>query len=287
MKRSHRRRKAHKPRRRFKKKFFIVLILILGIAVFIFSTMKPSNNRDWSPDQAILAYATIKANLITVHNIRNFTYRSTTDYTPGYYDATYDLTKLKKMYFIDEPFSGYVGAAHTFLSFEFEGNKFLSISIEIRKEKGESFSAVKGLFNQYEIMYVAADERDVIKLRSNIRNDKVYLYPLKASPGNAQKIFLSMINKMNELRTKPEFYNTITNNCTNTIAKFANEASPGKVPWNYTFIFPSNADNYAFDLGLIDTTEKNFEAVRSSHLINTLAEQYANSPEFSLKIRGR
>lgn len=265
----------------------LIFGIILLIAVIIYALIKPSNNRDWSPDQAILSSADIQGDDITVHNIRNFTYRSTTDYTPGYYDATYHLKDLQKIYFIVEPFSTYTGPAHTFLSFEFAGDKFLAISMEIRKEKGESFSAVKGLLKQYEIMYIAADERDVVKLRSNFRKDKVYVYPIKADPAHAQQIFLHMLDRMNKLTTEPEFYNTIFNNCTNNIAQHVNEAIPGTIPWNTSFILPAHSDEYALKLGLIDTTETDITKVRQQFQINDLAEQYADSPDFSLKIRGR
>ncbi|MCC2630637.1 MAG: rane protein [Candidatus Paceibacter sp.] len=265
----------------------ISLVIVLIIGFIVYASIKPSNDRDWSPDQAILPYADIKGDTITIHNIRNYTYRSTTDYTPGYYDATYNLKDLEKMYFIDEPFSGFAGAAHTFLSFEFKGDKFLSISTEIRKEKGEKFSAIKGLFKQFELMYVVGDERDLIKLRTNYRKDDVYLYPLTSSPEKAQAVFVHMLNRINNLQTEPEFYNTLINNCTNNIARHANEITPGKVPWSYTFIFPKNADKHAFKLGLIDTTETNFEKVRQLHLITPVAQANGDSADFSLKIRGR
>ena len=108
-----------------------------------------------------------------VRNIRNTTYRSTTDYTPAYYDKTFDLDKLTSVWYIVEPFSNWKGAAHTFLSFGFEDDEYLAISVEIRKEEGEGFSAFKGLFKQYEVIYVIADERDVITVRTNHRRDDV------------------------------------------------------------------------------------------------------------------
>jgi len=149
--------------------------LFAGLAVFItsvfmvvhFSTY-PSNERVWNTDQEILPYAEIKDNFVSIYNIRNFSYASTTSYTPNYYDKTFDLNKIKKVWYVVEPFSGIPGSAHTFLSFEFEGDTFVSISVEIRKEKGESFHPIKGLFNKYELMYVIGDERDLIKLRSNL-----------------------------------------------------------------------------------------------------------------------
>ncbi len=167
------------------KKFLKILLFMLISFIFIYGCIllfiKPSNNRDWADDQKVLAYAEINKNLVTIHNIRNFDYESTTKYTPHYYDKTFDLEKIKSVDFILEPFSEFAGAAHTFLSFGFENDEYLAISIEIRKEKGEEFSATKGLFNKYEIMYVVADERDAIKLRSNYRKDKVYIYPAKTT----------------------------------------------------------------------------------------------------------
>ena len=145
----------------------IILLSPLVIVVISFLVFKvfwrPSNDRDWELDQALLPFAEIDGSLVSIHNIRNFSYNSTTDYTVSYYDKTYDISKLKNVYYIVEPFSTFAGSAHTFVSFEFEGNDFLAISVEIRKEKGEKFSAWKGMFNQYEMMYVIADERDVVK----------------------------------------------------------------------------------------------------------------------------
>lgn len=263
-------------------------VVVGGIALYgIFSLIvRPSNDRDWTTDQAVLPYADIDGNKITIHNIRNFTYTSTSDYTPLYYDKTFDLDTLKNIYFIVEPFSGYAGAAHTFLSFEFEGNNFVSISAEIRKQKGESFSAGKGLLRQYELMYVVADERDAVKLRSNYRKDKVYMYPVIASTEKMRSVFLSMVEDINVLKEKPEFYNTLTNNCTTNIAKHINKASPGRVSWNLTFLLPENSDRYAYEQGLIDNTIS-FEDLRTKYYINDLAEKYAESPDFSLKIRER
>ena len=262
-----------------------MIIAIAYIALIII--VRPSNDRDWTPDQAVLPSAEIKGNQVAIKNIRNFSYRTTSDYTPNYYDAIFDLDKIKNVYFIVETFSGHaVGAAHTFLSFEFEDNKFVSISVEIRKEKGESFSAVKGILRQYELTYVIADERDVVKLRSNYRHDKVFVYPIKTTPEKMRAIFVNMLERANELNEKPEFYNTLMSNCTTNIAKHVNEITPGRVSWNITYLLPENSDKYVYDIGLIDSTLP-FEETRTAHYINDIAEKYADSPDFSLKIRGR
>lgn len=261
----------------------VVVVIVYTVLVLV---VHPSNNRDWSLDQTVLPYAEINGDKVSVHNIRNFSYTSTHDYTPNYYDKTFDLSKIKNVYFVDEPFSGYVGAAHTFLSFEFEGNNFVSISVEIRKEKGESFSALKGVLRQYELTYVIADERDVVKLRSNYRHDKVYVYPIKTTPEKMRAVFLSMIERADKLKEEPEFYNTLFSNCTTNIVNHVNQISPKRVPWDITFLLPENADKYAYKIGLIDNTLP-FEETRAAHLVNDLAEKYADSPDFSLKIRGR
>lgn len=265
--------------------FAFILLVVIAYTALIF-IVRPSNDRDWATDQAVLPYAEINGDQVSVHNIRNFSYTSTSDYTPAYYDATFDLNKIKNIYFVVEPFSGYVGAAHTFLSFEFDGDKFVSISVEIRKEKGESFSAVKGLLRQYELTYVIADERDVVKLRSNYRHDKVFVYPVKTTPEKMRAVFLSMVERTNKLKAEPEFYNTIASNCTTNIAKHVNQISPKRVPWDITFILPEEADRYVYKLGLIDNALP-FDETRAEHFINDMAEQYADSPDFSLKIRGK
>lgn len=269
---------------------FKVLLALIAVFVLWSILVRPSNNRDWNADQAVLPTAEITGDQVTIHNIRNFSYASTTSFTPAYYDKTFDVSKLVRAYYIVEPFSGYAGAAHTFLSFEFEDADgkpdFVAISVEIRKEKGESFSAGKGLLKQYEIMYVIADERDVVKLRSNYRKDKVYVYPVKGDIAKIREVFLDMVTRANKLAENPEFYNTLTNTCTTNIVRHANTISPERVPFDFSILLPENSDKLAYDLGLIDT-DLSFEEARAAYLINERAEQFADDPDFSLKIRGR
>lgn len=267
-----------------------ILLVLIALSVCVYGVFvmvtHPSNDRDWSPDQMILPYAEILGNNVTLYNIRNFSYKSVSDYTPAYYDKIFNLTDLKNVYFVLEPFAGYGYAAHTFLSFEFEGGHFVSISIEIRKKRGDSFSPWKGLFRQYELMYVVADERDVVKLRSNHRKDNVYVYPVVTTPEKAQALFMDMIKSINRLKERPEFYNTITNNCATNIAKHINTVSPGRAPWSHALILSQNADVYAHRLGFIDNA-LSVEELRAKHLINNRAAEHADSSEFSLRIRGR
>ncbi|MFA6158636.1 MAG: DUF4105 domain-containing protein [Candidatus Paceibacterota bacterium] len=265
--------------------------LILGLCILPFAlyglfvtTFRPDNDRDWSVDQAILPSAEFNGDLVTVRNIRNFSYASTTSYTPAYYDKTFNLNDIESLWYVVEPFSKGGNLAHTFLSFGFKGDHYVSISVEIRKEKGESFSPLKGLFRQYEIMYVVADEKDVIKLRTNYRNDKVFLYPIRATTQATRDIFVDMLNRANALTTKPEFYNTLTNTCTTNIMTHVNKVIPHEIPFNITILVPGQSDHFAYDLGLINT-DLTFAEARKRFQINDRAMKYANDPEFSKIIR--
>jgi hypothetical protein len=248
-----------------------IALAVIAAAVVVRAAMcvvvQPSTQRDWTIDQSRLPVAQFAGDLVTIRNIRNFTYRSESDYSPGWYDKTFDLRKLESAWFVVEPF-GKGGAAHTFVSFGFGGNDFVAISVEIRKEKGESFSPLKGLMRQYELMYVVGDERDLIKLREKMR-----------------KMFTAMLERSNELARKPEFYNTAINTCTTNLVRHVNQITEDRVPFSIATLLPANSDRLAYDLGLIRTKLPFDEARRAFH-INALAAKYANDPQFSLRIRG-
>lgn len=268
------------------RRIFITYGIILALLVGGWLMIRPSNDRTWTKDQMTLSRAEIDGNLITVRDIRNFAYESKSIYNPSYYDKTFDLTKLVRVWFVVEPFASFPGAAHTLLSFEFEDDEFLAISVEIRKERGELFSPLKGLLKQYELMYVAGDERDLIKLRSNYRKDDMYVYPARASKVAVQELFLSMVTRMNAVGKDPEFYNTITNTCMTNIVAHINEIAPQRVPIAPEILLPAESDRLAYELGLIDT-DLSFAEAREYFHINERAELFADSPDFSRKIRER
>ena len=177
------------PLRRWRwRAFGVYLVLFAAVLGWCFS-LEPSNDRDWVAENARLAYATIDGDIVTVHNIRNFAYRSETDFTPAYYDKRFDLSQLEGVDLVAVYWMG-PAIAHIFLSFAFAGGDHLAMSIETRKEKGEGYSTVKGFFRQYELYYVVADERDVIGLRTNYRHDppeQVYVLPAAGSQGGARR----------------------------------------------------------------------------------------------------
>ena len=246
--------------------------------------LRPSNDRIWSPDQAELPYAEIHGDLVKVHNIRNAEYRTVDDYTVHYYDKIFDLRKIKSVDFIQVPFADTPSIAHVMLSFGFDGDQYVVLSVEIRKEKGEAYSAVKGFFNQYELMYVLADERDVIWKNSIGWQCEVYVWRTKATPEQARELFLDVMRRVNKLQRKPEFYNTITNNCTTNIRQHINHLVPDRVPYDYRVLLPGYSDKLAYDLGLLDTSLP-YESARVKARVNYKAYLCREDADFSAKIR--
>jgi hypothetical protein len=263
-----------------------VLLLLACVLAFSFFGPEPSNDRDWTVDQARLPWAEIEGRRVRVHDVRHARYRSTDDYDVFWEDRSYDLDRLRSAWFLVEPFGtdDWQGPAHTLMSFGFEGDEYVAISVEIRKEKGEEFSPWKGLLRQYEVAYVIGDERDLIQLRTNYRRDPVYLYPVRAPRERIEQMFVSMLRRANHLRQKPEHYNTLTNTCTTNIVRHVNELVPGRVPWSYKVLLPGYSDELAYELGLIDT-ELPFPAAKKHFRIDDDALRAAGREDFSRKIR--
>lgn len=260
--------------------FFIAVILF----ICYFFSQTPSLKRDWNIDQAILPEISFSGTIVNVKNVRNFEYRSTNDYTPGYYDASYDMNTLESVWYIIEPFSENDGPAHTMLSFGFGSGKYVVVSAEIRKEKGESFKILPALTNQFELTYVIADERDAIKLRSNYRKDDVFLYPVRTTPDKMRALFISAMKRADKLTREPEFYHLIWNTCTTNILHHVNALREEKIPFSQKVFLPSHSDEIAIEADLIDTNLSPQKA-REYYRINDLALQFANDPLFSERIR--
>lgn len=257
---------------------------IVLVAALVYVLIQPSNNRDWTPDQRVLPLAFFRGHHVDISNVRNIEYRSTDDYTVRHYDRTFDLDALRSLWFVVEPFHGLEGPAHTLISFGFDNDVYVAISVEIRKEKGEKFSPLLGILKRYELMYVIADERDVITLRSNFRKDDVFLYPIRTTPERRRQMFVEMLQRANRLAEHPEFYNTLTNTCTTNIVRHVNTISAGRVPWSYKVLLPAYSDELAYDLGLIETTLSLGEA-RRRFRINDRAARFVDDPDFSRRIR--
>jgi hypothetical protein len=268
-------------RRRAAGAFLVLFALVLSWWL----ALEPSNDRDWQPDVAILPYATIEGDRIKVHNIRNFDYRSETDFTPGYYDKTFDLRKLEGVDLVATYWMG-PAIAHIFLSFGFEGGDRLAISIETRKERGEGYSTVKGFFRHYELYYVVADERDVLRLRTNYRKDppeEVYVYRLHGPAEDARRLFLQYIEEIDALKERPQWYNTLTTNCAVAIWMNA-RINPDHPPFSWKILASGYAPEYLYEIGRLDSGVPFAELKRRAH-VNARAQAADKAADFSRQIR--
>jgi hypothetical protein len=201
--------------RPFSRGLIAFCVLLLGVLAWWLS-LAPSQDREWLPDVANPASAVFEGDRVTVRNVRNFHYRSETDYDERWEERSYDLSKLRGL---DMFFShwGSPHIAHTIASWDFEGSEPLAISIETRKEQGEEYSAVLGFFRQFELYYVVADERDLVKLRTHHRDEDVYLYRLRMPTDQARELLVDYLEEVNRLSREPKWYNALTHNCTTTI----------------------------------------------------------------------
>ena len=259
--------------------------VLFAIVLWRWQAIEPSNERDWLPESARLAYATVDGERVTLHNIRNFAYRSETDFTPAYYDKAFDLRSLDS---VDVVASYWMGPdiAHVFLTFGFGGSDHVAISIEARKERDEGYSSVRGFFRQYELQYVVADERDVIRVRTNYRRDPpedVYLYRVRGTPEAARRLFLDYVAEINRLKEQPEFYNTLTTNCTSNIWLHS-RVNPEHLRYSWKLLASGHVPELLYEHGKLDTSVPFAELQRRS-LVNARALAAGDAADFSRRIR--
>jgi uncharacterized protein DUF4105 len=249
-------------------------------------TIEPRNDRDWQTDVAVLPWAEVDGDRVTMHDVRNFGYRSETDYTPHYETRTYDLSQLDSVDLVGSYWMG-DAIAHMMLSFGFGGKDFLAISIETRKERSESYSTIAGFFREYELYYVVADERDLIGLRTNYRKDPpedVYVFRTNAPPANARRLFMSYVDKINSLKEHPEFYNTLTTNCTTNIWMHT-KVNQESVPFEWRILLSGYVPELVYDHGRLDTTLPFAELKKKSRVNDAAHAAGIAAPDFSQRIR--
>jgi hypothetical protein len=246
-------------------------------------SIEPSNERDWQTEVAVLPYVTRDGDLVTLHNVRDFDYRTEQDFVARYDDRTFDLRALDAVDLIAVYWAG-DAIAHIMVSFGFAGDH-VAISIETRKEKGEAYSSLAGFFKRYELIYVVGDERDLVGVRTNYRRPEelVYLYRTRAGPEAARRLFLEYVEKINRLRDSPEFYNTLTTNCTTDVWLLV-RALTGRLPIDWRVLLSGYFPEYAYDLGSLDTSLP-FAELKARSLINDKAHAADQAPDFSRRIR--
>ena len=268
-----------------KKPILWVAAITILLASAGWMRVRPSNEREWASGQERMPRALLHGDSITIHDFRNFDYDSAGGVRDMCYETrSYDLRRLESVWFILAPFEpDNRGPAHSFLSFGFSDSQFVAISVEARREADEEYGVVKGLLKRYELLYVVGDERDLVRLRV-ARGDDVYLYPIKAAPEKVRALFLRMLERANALHAQPQFYNTLTNNCTTNILEHVNSIADRKIPYGKEVLLPGYADELAARLGLLDTDLPVEDARRRFH-INERAVRAFNDSMFSLRIR--
>ncbi|AEG00626.1 hypothetical protein Metme_2222 [Methylomonas methanica MC09] len=262
------------------------LMLFIGILIWWLGIV-PSNDRIWRLDVARLPYATFNGDNVTLHNIRNFNYLSEFVYQPAYYTKSFDVTKLEGVDLFVFYWTG-PAIAHTIMSFNFGEQGHLAVSIETRNQLNEEYSTIKGFFRQYELIYIVADERDVIRLRTNYRKnppEQGFLYPLTGTKENGQRLLLEYLKKINQLREKPEFYNTLLDNCTVAIW-IRSWATSENLPFSWKILLSGYLPEYLYESHLLEQRLP-FTELQQRAFINPAARVADQAPDFSNKVRAR
>jgi hypothetical protein len=263
--------------------FFLIILLVCIVA---FATwwflQKPSHNRVWADDVTHMLKSEVNGNLVRLSNVRNFDWRSETDFTPRWEIREYDLSLLQSA---DLILSYWMGPhiAHTLVSFGFSDGRQLVYSLEIRKEKGEEFSAIAGFFRQYETIIVAADERDIVRVRTNVRGEDVYLYRLDIPPEQLRTLFVGYLNRAAKLEKGASFYNTLTSNCTTVVYELAKLVVPG-LPLDYRLLASGHFAEYVYEQGGL-VKDASFEMLHKQGRITDRAKATGVDEDFSKAIR--
>jgi hypothetical protein len=259
----------------------VVMALFLGVVAW-WVAIPPSHDRPWRPEVAMMPRAVIDGDRVRLSGVRNFEYRSRDDFTVRYEEREVLLSHLTGLdFYISYWSEGLVG--HTFLSFIFDNAPPLSISIETRPEVGEGFNPLASLFKQFELIYVVGDERDLVGVRTNHRDETVYLYRLNTSVADARRLLLVYLERINELADRPEWYHLLSNSCTINIIRYANAAGrEGR--FDIRHLLNGLIDGYLYRSGRVDTTLP-FDELRGRSLINEAAQAADGAPDFSQRIR--
>lgn len=258
--------------------FAVVFVIVLGWWL----TIRPTHDRPWRPEVAVMPRAYIEGDRVRITGFRNFDYRARNDFTIRYEEREVLLSHLIGVdFFISYWMPGPVG--HTFVSFLFDNAPPVNISIETRPVIGQGFSPIASLFKQFELIYVVGDERDLVRVRTNFRHERVFLYHIKISPEMARRLFLVYLQRINELADHPEFYNLLSNSCTINIIRYANAA--GRVrSFDISHFLNGWIDGYLYNAGWLNPTLP-FDELRRRSNIDQAAQAADDSRDFSQRIR--
>lgn len=243
----------------------LVVLVLLGAAGVIASFATPSHDRSWELGQEALPEIVVEGDAVRIRNFRDFRWLANeSDTVAEYGERSFRIDEIRGLDVAISHFAPSDFLAHDFLLFRLEDGRDFGISVETRRELGEGFNPIMGLFNAYELIYVVGSYRDLIELRKDIRGERLYLHPTIATPARAQQLFLALAADINGLRETPQFYNTLTNNCTNILARKLESLSDVEIPWFHTALAPGYLNESLYELGLIER-EGSFEATKSKH----------------------
>jgi hypothetical protein len=272
---------------KFKGRFWAAGLCLASFCIVLtwWFSLRPSNQRDWRPDVAQTAWTETDGDRVTIHNLRNCDYRTETEYTNCWHDRTVYLSRFRGVDFIFVNW-GVPWIGHPIVSFAFDDGEHIAFSIEARYQVGQSYSAILGFFRQYDLIFIAADERDVVRLRTNYRKDEqVYMYRTRVEPQIARAMFLTYIAYLNKLRDQPEWYNALTKNCTTAIDRQISATMSNPQPWTFQFIANGTLDELLYNRGRLVTDGLPFRELKERAHINAVARAANQSPDFATLIR--
>jgi hypothetical protein len=261
-----------------------------ALGALLFALVPARNDRAWWAEQARHALGHVEGDVLVLENYREL--RAHEGEPVRYGRRRVDLSRLRRVWFGMEVFAGWEGGAHTFLSFEVEDEPFIGVSVESRREEAEAFSAFRGLFNAYELVYVIGDEREVIGRRGSLGASPAYLYPTRTDPAGRRGLLLDIVARSTRLAERPEHYNTLTSNCTNNLGAHVEAVAPGVLPsFDLREVFPGFSDRLLYERGLLDTgfaseAPRSFEALRTAFRIDRRIDGRLGE-DFSHRIRRR
>jgi len=261
-------------------------IAVLGLFFLVLAwtlTIHPTNDGHWEPDVAQTAWAEIDGDQVTIHNFRNFDYRSSTDFIPNWETKIVDLKALRGI----ELFVNYWGVrwmAHPVVSFQFGDGGHVAFSIELRRQVGQEYSTLAGLYKTYGLIYLVGDERDLVRVRTNYRKEDIYLYRTVTKPARARAIFLDYLQSLNDLHKHPAFYNELTSNCTTNVRVHTAATATGKPPWDWRLLINGYADQMLYERGDL-IGQLAFADLRKQASVDEKAKVPDNHPDFSRRIR--
>lgn len=273
------------PNRRRTTVWFLAAVSVIGLWWW---TISPSHDREWSTPVAVLPHATLVGDVVTVHDVRNFAYRDLDDFDVRYEDRVYDISELSRVDLILSYWDGNRSIAHMLLSFGFDDGRQLALSVETRPEKGEGYSVIAGFFKQFEIIYLLADECDVVALRTHFRHEDVFVYPIIAAPAHVQTLFRGVLERVNRIYETPEFYDALTDNCTTSLLGISEAADRERLPFDMRLLLNGYLDELAYERGglVADITDGlPYPEMRNLHAVSELARELAADSSFSVALR--